>query len=81
MYRQALVDSQIVEFDAQAIQSYADEVCSTSLSAYVPTYETRGLSYLFVAPTEETWNNPEEPDRVVTCLLFSNEAQLVGRAG
>ena len=81
VYREALIDSSITVFDDAAISLYAEEVCRTSLEAYVPPDDERGLKFKFLQPTEDSWNQAEEPDRVITCLLFDEDAPLVGRAG
>ena len=80
VYREVLIDSSITTFDEGAISAYAEDVCRTSLEAYVPATDPRGLSFKFLQPTEESWNQADEPDRVVTCLLFDDDAPLVGRA-
>lgn len=80
VYREVLIDSSITTFDEGAISAYAEDVCRTSLEAYVPATDPRGLSFKFLQPTEDSWNQAEEPDRVVTCLLFDDDAPLIGRA-
>ena len=80
VYREALIDTSITAFDADAISSYAEEVCRTSLAAYVPPEDDRGLEFKFLQPTEDSWNQEEVPDRVITCLLYDDDAPLVGRA-
>ena len=81
VYREVLIDSSITTFDEPAISAYAEDVCRTSLEAYVPANDSRGLMFKFLQPTEESWNQADEPDRVVTCLLFDDDAPLIGRAG
>ena len=80
VYREVLIDSSITTFDEGAISAYAEDVCRTSLEAYVPPTDPRGLSFKFLQPTEDSWNQADEPDRVITCLLFDDDAPLVGRA-
>lgn len=80
VYREALIESSITEFDEEAISAYAEEVCRTSLEAYIPPDDDRGLKFKFLQPTEDSWNQAEDPDRVITCLLFDDDAPLVGRA-
>ena len=80
VYREVLIDSSITTFDEGAISAYAEDVCRTSLEAYVPATDPRGLSFKFLQPTEDSWNQADEPDRVVTCLLFDDDAPLIGRA-
>jgi len=81
VYREALIESSITSFDEEAISAYAEEVCRTSLEAYIPPNDERGLKFKFLQPTEDSWNQAEEPDRVITCLLFDDDAPLLGRAG
>ncbi len=81
VYREALIESSITSFDEEAISAYAEEVCRTSLEAYIPPDDDRGLKFKFLQPTEDSWNQAEDPDRVITCLLFDDDAPLVGRAG
>lgn len=81
VYREALIDSSITVFDEDAISAYAEEVCRTSLEAYIPPDDDRGLKFKFLQPTQDSWNQADEPDRVITCLLFDEDAPLVGRAG
>ncbi len=81
VYREALIESSITVFDEEAISAYAEEVCRTSLEAYIPPDDDRGLKFKFLQPTEDSWNQADEPDRVITCLLFDEDAPLVGRAG
>ena len=80
VYREALIDSSITAFDEEAISAYAEEVCRTSLAAYIPPDDDRGLKFKFLQPTEDSWNQEEDPDRVITCLLFDDDAPLIGRA-
>jgi len=80
VYREVLIDSSITSFDETAISAYAEDVCRTSLEAYVPATDPRGLMFKFLQPTEDSWNQAEEPDRVITCLLFDDDEPLVGRA-
>ena len=80
VYREALIDSSITAFDEEAISAYAEEVCRTSLAAYIPADDDRGLKFKFLQPTEDSWNQEEDPDRVITCLLFDDDAPLIGRA-
>lgn len=80
VYREALIEPSITTFDEEAISAYAEEVCRTSLEAYIPPDDERGLKFKFLQPTEDSWNQPEDPDRVITCLLFDDDAPLVGRA-
>ena len=80
VYREVLIDSSITTFDEAEISSYAEDVCSTSLDSYIPPDDPRGLSFKFLQPTEDSWNQEEEPDRVVTCLLFDDDEPLIGRA-
>ena len=79
LYREALVTAEIEVFDEVAIAAYADEVCQISLDAYART-EDHGLEFIALQPTADTWNSEQDPDRVVACLLFSDEL-LVGRIG
>ncbi len=80
VYREVLIDSSITTFDEGAISAYAEDVCRTSLEAYVPATDPRGLSFKFLQPTQDSWNQADEPDRVITCLLFDDDAPLFGRA-
>jgi len=81
VYREALIESSITSFDEDAISSYAEEVCRTSLAAYVPEDDDRNLKFKFLQPTEDSWNQEEDPDRVITCLLFDGDGDpLIGRA-
>ncbi|MFT7473737.1 MAG: hypothetical protein ACI81L_000652 [Verrucomicrobiales bacterium] len=80
VYREELIDVSITAFDETAISSYAEEVCRTALANYVPADDERGLSFKFLQPTEDSWNQEEDPDRVITCLLFDDDAPLIGRA-
>ena len=80
VYREVLIDSSITTFDEPAISAYAEDVCRTSLEVYIPTNDDRGLMFKFLQPTEQSWNQDEEPDRVVTCLLFDDDEPLIGRA-
>jgi len=80
VYREALIDSSITVFDEVEISAYAEDVCRTALENYVPNDE-RGLKFKFLQPTEDSWNQEDSPDRVVTCLLFDENGPLIGRAG
>ena len=81
VYREALIESSITSFDEVAISAYAEDVCRTSLDAYVPDNTEQNLRFKFLQPTEDSWNQEEDPDRVVTCLLFNgDEQELIGRA-
>lgn len=81
LYREALAESSITAFDQAALAGFADDVCAISLQAYVPIAQADGFDYITIYPTEESWNNAEDPDRIVSCLLFSVDGgQLVGRA-
>ncbi len=81
VYREALIESSITTFDETAISAYAEEVCRTSLAAYIPADDDRNLKFKFLQPTEDSWNQPEDPDRVITCLLFDGDDDpLIGRA-
>lgn len=81
VYREALIESSIETFDELAISQYAEEVCRTSLAAYIPADDDRNLRFKFLQPTEDSWNQVEDPDRVVTCLLFDGDDEpLIGRA-
>ena len=81
VYREALIESSITSFDEVAISAYAEEVCRTSLDAYVPDNTEQNLRFKFLQPTEDSWNQAEDPDRVITCLLFDgDEEELIGRA-
>ena len=80
VYREALIDSSITVFDEAEISAYAEDVCRTALENYVPNDE-RGLKFKFLQPTEDSWNQEDSPDRVVTCLLFDENGPLIGRAG
>jgi hypothetical protein len=80
VYREELIDVSITAFDEIAISAYAEEVCRTALANYVPVDDERGLKFKFLQPTEDSWNQEEDPDRVITCLLFDDDAPLIGRA-
>ncbi len=80
VYREALIDSTITEFDEEAISAQAEEVCRTSLADYVPPTDTRDLKFKWFQPTEDSWNQEDDPDRVITCLLFYEDGPLIGRA-
>ena len=81
VYREALIESSITEFDEEAISTYAEDVCRTSLAAYIPADDDRNLRFKFLQPTEDSWNQPDDPDRVITCLLFDGDGDpLIGRA-
>ncbi len=81
VYREGLVDSSITTYDEAAIAAYAEDICRTSLAAYIPADDDRDLKFKFLQPTAESWGNANDPDRVVTCLLYDEDAPLVGRAG
>ena len=81
VYREALIESSITEFNEIAISAYAEDVCRTSLAAYIPSDDERNLRFKFLQPTEDSWNQADDPDRVVTCLLFDGDGDpLIGRA-
>ena len=80
VYREALIDSSIVEYDEPAIAANAEEICRTSLAAYIPPDDERDLRFKFLQPTEESWNRSDIPDRVITCLLYDEEGPLIGKA-
>ena len=80
VYREALIDSSVTSFDEAAISAQAEEVCRTSLAAYIPPTDERDLKFKWFQPTEESWNQATDPDRVITCLLFDEEGPLTGRA-
>ena len=81
VYREALVDNSITEFDESAITSFAEDLCRASLVETVPADDERGISFKILQPTVDSWNEPGNPDRLVTCLLFDEDAPLVGRVG
>ena len=80
MYREALIDSSIVEYDERAIAANAEEICRNSLAAYIPPDDERGLQFKFLQPTEDSWNRSDIPDRVITCLLYDEDGPLIGKA-
>ncbi|MGI9606584.1 MAG: septum formation family protein, partial [Acidimicrobiales bacterium] len=80
VFREALIDSSIDEFDLEAISDQAEDLCRTSLEAYVSPDDERDLKFKWFQPTEESWNQEDEPDRVITCLLFDEDGPLTGRA-
>ncbi len=81
VYRETIIDdASITEYDEAAITSFAEGVCRAALAALIPADDTRGINFKFLQPTEESWN-AENPDRVVTCLLFDDDAPLIGRVG
>lgn len=80
VYREAVIDNTITTYDEPAIEAQAEDVCRTSLAAYIPADDTRDLQFKWFQPTEESWNQPENPDRVITCLLYDENEKLVGRA-
>ncbi len=80
VYREALIDSSVTSFDEAAISAQAEEVCRTSLAAYIPPDDERNLKFKWFQPTEESWNQETDPDRVITCLLFDEDGPLTGRA-
>ena len=80
VFREALIPSTITEFNEVEISTYAEDVCRSSFTAYVGP-DAGGLSFKFLQPTEDSWNQDEEPDRVITCLLFDENGLLTGRAG
>lgn len=83
VYREALIAARITTFDRAAIEAYADDVCSTSLAAYVRNQSVRSeLQFSFRIPTRTSWIDPVEPDRVVACFLSAaNGGLLTGYAG
>ena len=81
VYREALIEPSITAFDEEAISAYAEEVCRKALETYIPSDDERGLKFKFLQPTEDSWNQAEDPDRVITCLLYDEDAPLLGRAG
>ena len=80
VYQEALIDNSIVEYDEPAISAFSENVCRTSLAETIPADDDRGISFKFLQPTRDSWNEPDNPDRVVTCLLFDDDAPLIGRA-
>ena len=81
VYREALVDNSITEFDESAITSFAEDLCRATLVETVPDDDDRGISFKILQPTIDSWNDSGNPDRLVTCLLFDEDALLVGRVG
>ncbi len=80
VYREALIDTSITSFNEEAISEYAEDVCRTSLEAYISADDDRGLKFKFLQPTEDSWNQVEDPDRVITCLLFDDDGPIIGTA-
>ena len=76
VYREALVDASITEFDEVAIATYSEELCRSSLIELLAAYDDRGISFVFLEPTSDSWNQPGNPDRLVTCLGF-DEGELL----
>ena len=81
VYREALVDNSITEFDEVAITTFAENLCRATLVETVPADDERGISFKILQPTVDSWNEPGNPDRLVTCLLFDEDAPLIGRVG
>ena len=80
IYRESLVDNSITDYDEPAISSYAENVCRASLAEILPADDERGIDFKFLQPSIDSWNEPDNPDRLVTCLLFDDDAPLIGRA-
>ena len=78
IYREAIIDT-VPEFDEIAISAFAEDVCRTSLAELVSPDDDRGISFKFFQPTVDSWNQTQNPDRLVTCLGFDDDAQLIGR--
>ena len=81
VYREALVDRTIETYDVDAIEAQAQELCRTSLAALIPEGDDRDLMYKWFQPTEQSWNQAGNPDRVITCLLFDEGEKLFGTVG
>ena len=79
VYREAIVDESITEFDEAAISAFAEDVCRSSLAPLIRTGDDRVINFKFFQPTRDSWNEEENPDRLVTCLAFDEDADLVGR--
>ena len=81
VYREALVDKTIETYDIEAIETQAQELCRASLAALIPEDDDRDLMYKWFQPTEQSWNQAGNPDRVITCLLFDENEKLFGTVG
>jgi hypothetical protein len=81
VYREALVDRTIETYDVDAIEAQAQELCRTSLAGLIPEGDDRDLMYKWFQPTEQSWNQAGNPDRVITCLLFDEDEKLFGTVG
>lgn len=80
VYREALIDdSTIVEYDEAAITAFGEDVCRASLAELIPADSNVMISFKFLQPTIDSWNDPDSPDRVVSCLGFDEDAPLIGR--
>jgi hypothetical protein len=54
-----------------AIDQAADKGCYDAFADFVGTpHEDSVLDYLFLAPVEEGWNDPNVKDRLVQCVIY-----------
>lgn len=54
-----------------AIDTAADEGCYDAFDDFVGTpYENSALDYVFLAPLEDGWNDPNVQDRLVQCVVY-----------
>lgn len=81
VYREALVDKTIETYDVDAIEAQAQQLCRRSLARLIPDGDDRDLMYKWFQPTEQSWNQAGNPDRVITCLVFDEGEKLVGTVG
>ena len=78
VYREVVIDT-ITDFDEVAIRAFAEDVCRSSLAELISVDDERGIDFKFFQPTLDSWNQTENPDRLVTCLGFDEDTQLIGR--
>ncbi|MGI9614135.1 MAG: septum formation family protein [Acidimicrobiales bacterium] len=80
VYTEDVLDGSITEFDADAIDAAAEDICQGALDAYIPADDDRDIKFQWFRPTAESWVQDENPDRGITCLLFDADGPMTGRA-
>ncbi len=81
VYTEEKLGSSITEFDEEAINVAAEEICRDAFEAYIPADDERDIRFIWFQPTADSWVQTEpEPDRTITCLLYDNDGLMTGRA-
>lgn len=79
VFRQANLTSEITEFDNDAITTEGERICAASFDSVIPPGDERSLRFKWLQPTPDSWELEENPDRLITCLLFDEDGPLTGR--